>query len=202
MAQASRRDQGRDDQCCVFVLGWKRSSPGCGCALQELGLHSAAPDCSVVQEGRYYRSVLGKGENTLPRNQRCQRGQPHVYRECFARSSTSSAYFIAKLHRKRISSYRTYASFSHLSVFPLTLNSITPSTSKLAHLNILSSADSSRSFIVSKARGKSGPLFNFDVHEDVRLIHDARIEKDESHAGKVCERIWYTHNMHIFPASR
>ena len=40
------------------------------------------------------------------------------------------------------------------------------------------------------------------MHEDVRLIHDARIEKDESHAGKVCERIWYTHNMHIFPASR
>ena len=33
--------------------------------------------------------------------------------------------------------------------------------------------------IVTKARGKSGPLFHFDVHEDVRLINDARIEKDE-----------------------
>jgi len=40
-------------------------------------------------------------------------------------------------------------------------------------------------FIVTKARGKSGPLFNFDVHDDVRLINDALVEKDESHAGKV-----------------
>ncbi|CAJ0748038.1 7744_t:CDS:2, partial [Entrophospora sp. SA101] len=28
-------------------------------------------------------------------------------------------------------------------------------------------------------RGKSGPLFNFDVHDDVRLTHDATVEKDE-----------------------
>ncbi|CAJ0769064.1 5863_t:CDS:2, partial [Entrophospora sp. SA101] len=34
-------------------------------------------------------------------------------------------------------------------------------------------------FIVNKARGKSGPLFNFDVHDDVRLTHDATVEKDE-----------------------
>jgi protein FAM50 len=38
-------------------------------------------------------------------------------------------------------------------------------------------------FIVTKARGKSGPLFNFDVHEDVRLVSDASVEKDESHAS-------------------
>lgn len=57
-------------------------------------------------------------------------------------------------------------------------------------------------FIVSKARGKSGPLFNFDVHDDVRLLSDATIEKDESHAGKVVERSWYNRNKHIFPASR
>ncbi|OZJ03024.1 hypothetical protein BZG36_03981 [Bifiguratus adelaidae] len=57
-------------------------------------------------------------------------------------------------------------------------------------------------FIVNKARGKSGPLFNFDVHDDVRLTHDATIEKDESHAGKVVERAWYEKNKHIFPASR
>jgi len=56
--------------------------------------------------------------------------------------------------------------------------------------------------IVSKARGKSGPLFSFDVHEDVRLINDATKEKDESHAGKVVERRWYERNKHIFPASR
>ncbi|KAI9334323.1 FAM50A protein [Pilaira anomala] len=57
-------------------------------------------------------------------------------------------------------------------------------------------------FIINKARGKSGPLFNFDVHDDVRLINDATIEKDESHAGKVVERSWYERNKHIFPASR
>ena len=34
--------------------------------------------------------------------------------------------------------------------------------------------------IVTKARGKSGPLFHFDVHDDVRVgAIDARIEKDE-----------------------
>lgn len=57
-------------------------------------------------------------------------------------------------------------------------------------------------FIVTKARGKSGPLFSFDVHDDVRLIADARVEKDESHAGKVLLRSWYERNKHIFPASR
>lgn len=57
-------------------------------------------------------------------------------------------------------------------------------------------------FIVNKARGKSGPLFNFDVHDDVRLLADATVEKDESHAGKVVERSWYQRNKHIFPASR
>lgn len=45
-------------------------------------------------------------------------------------------------------------------------------------------------FIVSKARGKSGPLFNFGEFEDVRMLHDATIEKNESHAGKVW---WHIH---------
>ena len=31
---------------------------------------------------------------------------------------------------------------------------------------------------------------------------DARVEKDESHAGKVVERHWFDKNKHIFPASR
>ncbi|OAX36677.1 XAP5-domain-containing protein [Rhizopogon vinicolor AM-OR11-026] len=57
-------------------------------------------------------------------------------------------------------------------------------------------------FIINKARGKSGPLFNFDVHDDVRLLADATKEKDESHAGKVVERSWYQRYKHIFPASR
>ncbi|ORY34784.1 XAP-5-like protein [Naematelia encephala] len=57
-------------------------------------------------------------------------------------------------------------------------------------------------FIINKARGKSGPLFNFDVHDDVRMMADATKEKDESHAGKVVERSWYNRFKHIFPASR
>jgi len=56
--------------------------------------------------------------------------------------------------------------------------------------------------IVTKARGKSGPLFHFDVHDDIRLVNDSRIEKDESHPGKIVERRWYERNKHIFPASR
>ncbi|OQR98386.1 hypothetical protein THRCLA_06732 [Thraustotheca clavata] len=56
--------------------------------------------------------------------------------------------------------------------------------------------------IVTKARGKSGPLFHFDVHNDVRLVNDVRVEKDESHPGKVTHRQWYEKNRHIFPASR
>ncbi|KAJ1654968.1 hypothetical protein IWQ61_005195 [Dispira simplex] len=57
-------------------------------------------------------------------------------------------------------------------------------------------------FIINKTRGKSGPLFSFDVHDDIRLQHDASVEKDESHAGKVCLRTWYDRHKHIFPASR
>lgn len=57
-------------------------------------------------------------------------------------------------------------------------------------------------FIINKSRGKSGPLFNFDVHDDVRMVSDATVEKDESHAGKVVDRAWYNRNKHIFPASR
>ncbi|KAF5275011.1 hypothetical protein FQA39_LY06948 [Lamprigera yunnana] len=57
-------------------------------------------------------------------------------------------------------------------------------------------------FIVTKARGKSGPLFQFDVHDDIRMISDASIEKEDSHAGKVLMRSWYERNKHIFPASR
>ena len=57
--------------------------------------------------------------------------------------------------------------------------------------------------IATKARGKSGPLFQFDVHEDIRMgAIDIRVEKDESHPGKVVERRWFDKNKHIFPASR
>lgn len=56
--------------------------------------------------------------------------------------------------------------------------------------------------IKNKARGKSGPLFDFGVTEDVRMVNDASQEKTDSHAGKVVERHWYDKNKHIFPASR
>ncbi|KAJ3313326.1 hypothetical protein HDU93_004902, partial [Gonapodya sp. JEL0774] len=57
-------------------------------------------------------------------------------------------------------------------------------------------------FILNKSRGKSGPLFSFDVRDDVRLLLDASVETEEAHAGKVVERVWYERNKHIFPASR
>ena len=56
--------------------------------------------------------------------------------------------------------------------------------------------------ISTGARGKSGPLFSFDVHDDVRLLMDAREEKDESHPGKILDAKWYQRNKHIFPYSR
>jgi len=56
--------------------------------------------------------------------------------------------------------------------------------------------------IKDRARGKSGPLFNFDVHDDIRMAGDIRVEKDDSHAGKIVDRKWYERNKHIFPACR
>ena len=68
-------------------------------------------------------------------------------------------------------------------------------------------------FILNKARGKSGPLFSFDAHDDVRVLADASKEKDEvgcrrlaaadhqSHAGKVVERSWYNRFKHVSPLS-
>jgi len=56
--------------------------------------------------------------------------------------------------------------------------------------------------IITKARGKSGPLFHFDVHDDIRLLADASVEKDESHAGKIVSRAYYERNQHVFPCSR
>jgi protein FAM50 len=57
--------------------------------------------------------------------------------------------------------------------------------------------------MATKARGKSGPLFQFAVVDDVRVGPlDSRIETENSHPGKVVERRWYERNKHIFPASR
>ena len=51
--------------------------------------------------------------------------------------------------------------------------------------------------IISKARGKSGPLFHFDVYDDVRLEHNANVEKEESHAGMT---LCLTAFSHVFVA--
>merc|ERR1711920_437922 len=53
-----------------------------------------------------------------------------------------------------------------------------------------------------EGKGQVGALFHFDVHDDVRINNDVRIEKDESHPGKIVDRKWYERNKHIFPASR
>ena len=44
--------------------------------------------------------------------------------------------------------------------------------------------------IVTKARGKSGPLFAFHARDDIRVQSDASREKEDSHAGKVLIRNW------------
>ena len=47
------------------------------------------------------------------------------------------------------------------------------------------------------------PLFHFDVHDDVRVgAYDHRVEKDESHAGKVMEKRVYERLKEKFPYSR
>uniref|UniRef100_A0A0A9XJH9 Protein FAM50 homolog n=1 Tax=Lygus hesperus TaxID=30085 RepID=A0A0A9XJH9_LYGHE len=56
--------------------------------------------------------------------------------------------------------------------------------------------------LITRARGRTGPLFHFDVHDDLRVEADHRVEKDESHAGKVVTRTWYERNKHIYPATR
>jgi len=56
--------------------------------------------------------------------------------------------------------------------------------------------------ITKKAFGKSGPLFQFDLQEHVATTFDPRAKSQDSHAGKVVERHWYSRNKHIFPYSR
>jgi protein FAM50 len=56
--------------------------------------------------------------------------------------------------------------------------------------------------VETKARGKSGPLFEWDVRDDVRALSDASVETEESHAAKIVERRFYESNKHIFPMNR
>ncbi|KAK7796625.1 hypothetical protein U0070_020977, partial [Myodes glareolus] len=52
-------------------------------------------------------------------------------------------------------------------------------------------------FVVTKARGKSGPLFNFSVHDCSVMPLWRRMRYD----SKVVLRSWCEKNKHIFPAS-
>lgn len=55
--------------------------------------------------------------------------------------------------------------------------------------------------IVNRAQGRSGPLFLFDLQEKAATTFDPRLKSQDSHAGKVVERHWYSRNKHIFPYS-
>ncbi|KAK6755955.1 hypothetical protein RB195_014379 [Necator americanus] len=57
-------------------------------------------------------------------------------------------------------------------------------------------------FIVTKAMGKTGPLYEFDAAGDVRIRQDAALDCGEAHPAKVVLRNWYEKNKHIYPASR
>jgi len=62
-------------------------------------------------------------------------------------------------------------------------------------------------FIVTKAKGKSGPLFAFDVHTKERNYKEVNGKQVleaavESHPGKMVERNWYEKNKMDFPTSR
>jgi protein FAM50 len=48
-----------------------------------------------------------------------------------------------------------------------------------SHRTVLMRGDLVDDFIINQYRGKSGPMFSFDAHDDVRLLADASIEKDE-----------------------
>ena len=56
--------------------------------------------------------------------------------------------------------------------------------------------------ITKKAQGKSGPLFQFDLKEHAVASFDPRMKSQDSHAGKVVEKHWFSNNKHIFPYSK
>jgi protein FAM50 len=56
--------------------------------------------------------------------------------------------------------------------------------------------------ITTRAQGRSGPLFQFDLQEHAATAFDPRMKSKDSHAGKVVERHWYSKHKHIFPYSR
>jgi hypothetical protein len=53
--------------------------------------------------------------------------------------------------------------------------------------------------IQDRMQGKTGSLASFDVHEDVRLFDDVRVEKDASHAGRIMQRRVYERSKKTHP---
>lgn len=51
-------------------------------------------------------------------------------------------------------------------------------------------------FIVTKAMGKTGPLFEFDAAGELRLRMDAALDGLQSHPAKVVLRSW---SVALFP---
>lgn len=79
------------------------------------------------------------------------------------------------------------------------------STSSLMYVKedvILPHALTFYELIASRAQGRSGPLFQFDLQEHAATKFDPRMKSQDSHAGKVVERHWYSRHKHIFPYSR
>jgi len=54
--------------------------------------------------------------------------------------------------------------------------------------------------IVTKAQGRSGPLFVFGDKVEIQVVDNVTVA-DHSHVGRVLERLWFERNRHIFPAS-
>jgi len=52
-----------------------------------------------------------------------------------------------------------------------------------------------------EAWGKTGPLYDFEVYDDVRINADIRTAGRKSHPGKIVTRSWYELNKHTYPAN-
>jgi len=57
-------------------------------------------------------------------------------------------------------------------------------------------------FIVTKAMGKTGPLYEFDAAGVLNIGSNVTESKQESHPAKIVLRSWYEKAKHIYPASR
>ncbi|KAF0974536.1 hypothetical protein FDP41_006568 [Naegleria fowleri] len=56
--------------------------------------------------------------------------------------------------------------------------------------------------IVNNTKGKTGVMFRFDVHDDVRAVSDATVEKQEAHASKIVDRRFFEKHKNELPYSK